>query len=75
MSWPWIVLLALAIALLVAAEWQRVSGLVGLDARRARERQRRKASLKLIKTEEEEFAESVQRDLSSLPTTKERDRS
>jgi len=52
-----------------------VSGLVGLDARRARERQRRKASLKLIKTEEEEFAESVQRDLSSLPTTKERDRS
>ena len=75
MSWPWIVLLALAVALLVAAEWRRLSTLVGLDARRARERQRRKESWKLIRTEEEEFAESVQRDLSSLPTTKERDRS
>jgi hypothetical protein len=74
-SWPWIVLLALAVVLVIAAEWPRVGGLVGLDARRARERQRRKASLKLIKTEEEEFAESVQRDLSALPTIEERDRS
>ena len=75
MSWPWIVLLALAVALVVAAEWRRLSGLVGVEARRARERQRRKESLKLIRTEEEEFAESVQRDLSSLPTIEERDRS
>jgi hypothetical protein len=74
-SWPWIVLLALAVALVVAAEWRRLSGLVGVEARRARERQRRKESLKLIRTEEEEFAESVQRDLSSLPTIEERDRS
>ena len=74
MSWPWIVLLALAVALVVAAEWPRVSGLFGMDARRARERERRKASLKLIRTEEEEFAESVQRDLSALPTIEERDR-
>jgi hypothetical protein len=73
-SWPWIVLLALALALLIAAEWRRVAGLVGLDARRARERQRRKESLRLIRSEEEEFAESVQRDLSSLPTIEERDR-
>ena len=75
MSWPWIVLLALAVVLVVAAEWRRLAGLVGMDARRARQRQRQKANLKLIRTEEEEFAESVQRDLSSLPTTKERDRS
>ena len=68
MSWPWIVLLALAVALVVAAEWGRLSSLVGADARRARERERRKASLKLIRSEEEEFAESVQRDLDQLPT-------
>ena len=68
MSWLWIVLLALAVALVVAAEWGRVSGLVGADARRARDRRRRKANLKLIRSEEEEFAESVQRDLDQLPT-------
>ena len=74
MSWPWIVLLALAVALVVAAEWGRVSGLVGADARRARDRRRRKANLKLIRSEEEEFAESVQRDLAELPTIEEKDR-
>jgi hypothetical protein len=73
-SWPWIVLLALALALVIAAEWRRLGSLVGMDARRARERQKRKDSLKLIRTEEEEFAESVQRDLSALPTIEERDR-
>jgi hypothetical protein len=67
-SWPWIVLLALAVALVVAAEWGHMSGLVGADARRARDRKRRKANLKLIRSEEEEFAESVQRDLDQLPT-------
>ena len=74
MSWPWIVLLALAVALVIAAEWPRLSGLVGMDARRERERRRRKESFKLIRTDEEEFAESVQRDLSALPTIEERDR-
>ena len=48
--------------------WQRVGGLLGADARRPRERRRRKANLKLIRSEEEEFAESVQRDLDRLPT-------
>lgn len=74
MSWPWIVLLALAVALVVGAEWSRVSTLVGSDARRARERNKRKASLKLITSEEEEFAASVERDLAELPTIEERDR-
>jgi hypothetical protein len=77
-SWPWIVLLALAVAVVVGAEWQRLGGtaatLVGADARRARERSKRKASLKLIRSDEEEFAESVQRDLAELPTIEERDR-
>lgn len=74
MSWPWIVLLALAVAVVVGAEWSRVGTLVGADARRQRERSKRKASLKLIRSEEEEFAESVQRDLAELPTIEEKDR-
>ena len=74
MSWPWIVLLVLAAAVVIAAEWSRVGRIVGADARRQRERKRRKASFKVIRSEEEEFAESVQRDLDSLPTIEERDR-
>lgn len=73
MSWPFIVLLALALLLVVGAEWQRVGSLVGADGRRARERRRRKSNLKLVRTDEEEFEESVQRDLSQLPTIEERD--
>lgn len=74
MSWPWIVLLALAVALVVGAEWSRVGALVGADARRQRERSKRKASLTLIRSEEEEFAASVERDLAELPTIEEKDR-
>ena len=74
MSWPWIVLLVLAIVVVIGAEWARVGKLVGTDARRQRERRRRKASFKVIRTEEEEFAESVQRDLAELPTIEEKDR-
>ncbi|MEO5577017.1 MAG: hypothetical protein ABIR67_14210 [Gaiellaceae bacterium] len=74
MSWPWIVLLVLAVAVVVGAEWSRVGTLVGADARRQRERSRRKASFKVIRSEEEEFAESVQRDLAELPTIEEKDR-
>jgi hypothetical protein len=73
-SWPWIVLLACAVAIVVGAEWSRVSRLVGADARKRRERDKRKASLTLIRSEEEEFAESVQRDLAELPTIEEKDR-
>lgn len=74
MSWPWIVLLVLAAAVVVGAEWSRVTRLVGADARKQRERSRRKASFKVIRSEEEEFAESVQRDLAELPTIEEKDR-
>ena len=73
MSWPFIVLLALALLLVVGAEWRRVGSLVGADGRRARERRRRKANLKLVRSDEEEFEESVQRDLSQLPPIEERD--
>ena len=74
MSWPWIVLLALAVAVVIGAEWPRVGKFVGADARRQRERTKRKASLKLISSEEEEFAASVERDLAGLPTIEEKDR-
>ena len=70
MSWPWIVLLALGVLVVVAAEWPRVSGVVGADARRRRDRERRKARLRVV-TEDDDFVESVQRDLDALPTIEE----
>ena len=78
MSWIFLVLLALSVAVLVAAEWPRLDRRFGLEARASRERARRKASLRLLRTEqpvseEEEFAASVERDLSRLPTIDERD--
>jgi len=78
-SWPFIVLLALAVAVVIGAEWQRLGNPLsgsrfGGEARRTRERQRRKSNLKLVRSETEEFEESVQRDLAELPTIEERDR-
>ena len=71
----WIALLGSAVAIVVAAEWPRLDRWVGLEARRGRERARRKANLKVIRSEEslEEFAASVVRDLSQIPTIEERD--
>jgi hypothetical protein len=71
----WVVLLAGAVAVLVAAEWPRLDRWFGREARRGRERAKRKQNLKLIRSEEslEEFAASVERDLSRLPTIDERD--
>lgn len=68
MSWLIVALLACAVAVLAAAEWSRLERRLGVEARRTRERQRRKASLKLLRNETEEFAASVERDLSQLPT-------
>ena len=74
MSWVSIALLACAVAVLVGAEWPRLTARVGLDARRRRERERRKRSFKVLERDEsEEFAASVERDLRSLPTIEERD--
>jgi hypothetical protein len=72
-SWPWLLLLACAVVLVAATEWRHVARPLGSDARRARERARRKASLKIVSNdpESDEFAASVQRDLDALPTTKE----
>jgi hypothetical protein len=78
-SWVSVALLACAVLVLVGAEWPRLSARFGVDARRQRERARRKANLRVLRSSEpdddsEEFAASVERDLSQLPTTEERHR-
>lgn len=76
MSWPWVVLLILAASLVVAVEAPRLRRVLGADARRERERARRKSKLRVVSAddESEEFIRSVQADLESLPTIEERDR-
>jgi hypothetical protein len=75
-GWIYALLLAGAVAVLVAAEWPRLAARSGLAGRRMPgPTKRRKAShLRLVRTESEEFAASVERDLDRLPTIDERDR-
>jgi hypothetical protein len=75
-GWLWIVLLACAVAVLGAAEWPRLTVRFGWERRRNRARERQKAQLRLLTTEDDsdEFAASVERDLAQLPTTNDRDR-
>jgi len=76
-SWPWLVVLVLAAALVVAVEWPRLGRRFGAEARRERDRNQRKAKLRVISSEDvesDEFIRSVQRDLDALPTIEERDR-
>src|SRR3954466_13423583 len=73
-GWLMIALLAFAVAAVIGAEWPRLSGRYGNEARRRRERSKRKGQLKLLRTETEEFAASVERDLDRLPTIEESDR-
>jgi len=73
-SWLNIALPALAVAVVVRAEWPRLGSRVGPDARRRRERARRKASLRVVPTDADDFAASVERDLAQLPTIEETDR-
>ena len=76
MSWPWLVLLVFAAALVVAVERPRLERRFGASARKDRDRQRRKRQLRVVAPDEEsdEFIRSVQRDLDALPTIEERDR-
>jgi len=68
------VLLACALLVLVAAEWPRLESRFGGDARRNRERARRKASFRVLNSDDsDDFAASVQRDLANLPTIEERE--
>jgi hypothetical protein len=67
-------LLVLAVAAVIGAEWPRLSARFGNEARRRRERNKRKSQLKLLRTERDEFEASVSRDLENLPTIEESDR-
>jgi hypothetical protein len=67
-------LLVLAVAAVIGAEWPRLSARFGNEARRRRERNKRKSQLKLLRTERDEFEASVSRDLENLPTIEETDR-
>ena len=82
MDWLSIALLACAVLAVIGAEWPRLAGSVGLEGRRRRARARRKSQFRVLRGERDqerdetdEFAASVQRDLSQLPTIDERDRS
>jgi hypothetical protein len=68
------VLLAFGVAVVLAAEWPRLMrSPLGADARRRRERARRKQGLKILKNDSDDFAASVERDLAKLPTIEERE--
>lgn len=76
MSWPWLALLGVAAVLVIAVETPRLAVRFGAQARKERDRRRRKAKLRVITPEEEseEFIRSVQADLESLPTIGEQER-
>ncbi len=73
MSWLFVALLASAVLVLVAAEWPRFARRVHIGGRKERERARRKANLRLLRSDSDDFAASVERDLAQLPTIDERD--
>jgi len=73
-GWLMFALLGCAVVAVVGAEWPRLSARYGGEARRRRDRSKRKGQLKLLRTETEEFAASVERDLDNLPTIEETDR-
>jgi hypothetical protein len=73
-SWLSVVLLACAVVAVIGAEWPRLGERLGLEARRKRERAKRKSQLKLLRTESDDFAASVERDLEQLPTLEDYDR-
>lgn len=74
MSWIAVVLLACAVVVLIGAEWPRLDARFGGEARRRRDRARRKQGLKVLRSESDEFAASVERDLANLPTIEREER-
>ena len=74
MSWLSLALLVCAVAAVLGAEWPRLRERLGLEARRKRQRARRKSQWKVVRGDAEDFAASVERDLEQLPTLDEFDR-
>jgi hypothetical protein len=73
-SWLSVALLALAVLAVIGAEWPRLAERFGLEARRKRERARRKRQLRVLHGDADDFAASVERDLEQLPTIEDFDR-
>jgi len=74
-SWVWIALLALAVAVLIAAEWPRLASRFGDAGPVRRKRNKRRPKLRVVTSDEQDdFAASVERDLSLLPTIDEDER-
>jgi hypothetical protein len=73
-SWLSVALLACAVLAVLGAEWPRLSERLGLEARRKRQRERRKSQWKVVHGDADDFAASVERDLEQLPTLDESDR-
>jgi hypothetical protein len=73
-SWLSVALLACDVVAVICAQWPRLAERLGLEARRKRERAKRKSQLKLLRTESDDFAASVERDLEQLPTLEDFDR-
>jgi hypothetical protein len=73
-SWLSVALLTLAALAVIGAEWPRLTQRLGLEARRKRQRARRKSQLRLLRSDSDDFAASVERDLEQLPTIEDFDR-
>jgi hypothetical protein len=74
-SWLSVALLALAVLAVIGAEWPRLAERFGFEARRKRERARRKSQWRVVRGgDADDFAASVERDLDQLPTIEDFDR-
>lgn len=73
-SWLSLALLVCAVAVVIGAEWPRLNERLGLEARRKRDRARRKSQLRVLRSDTDDFAASVERDLDQLPTIEDYDR-
>jgi hypothetical protein len=72
-SWLFVGLLACAVLVLVGAEWPRLVRHLGIPSARERRRARKKGHLRLVRSDTDDFAASVERDLAQLPTIDDRD--
>jgi hypothetical protein len=79
-SWLFVVLLAAAVLAVIGAEWPRFAERRSSLSMRRRPGSGRRGHLRVVTSDDDddisadEFAASVQRDLSALPTIEERDR-
>ena len=74
MSWLYIALLALAVAVVVGAEWPRLEARLGtasasMPAAGVSARSGRRRCASSSRRDADDFAASVERDLANLPTT------